>query len=583
MHNKVVRLLPAYFIILGFGIVLCLPEILFSVTPPYGDGLTHLIMSRHFTDQLWRGDFYPRWLMDMNAGFGSAVFSFYGPIPYYISAAFYPLAGNDPEGWRQLAWATAAAIIASGYSAYAWLKEVTEEVGALLASVIYMGMPYHIAFALYFRFGYAELWAFVWLPLMMLSCQKIIEGKEKHIISLAVCYALLIMTHITSALACSWVPVAYVFFLAADRLKATLLVAISIFVGTGLSAIYLVPALATQDYASFSTVWTDFRDFRHHFLFDVHDLYPTAQPFLGMLEPITAITIIFAMVAYLLTYKYEDDANKKILTFWMVMAVFAFYLMTPISKPLWEKVRVLQLLQFPWRFSILLCLATSVLVSYAVTLLSSKSNKKGALFACLVCGATAFQTFPSVFQLFNYAKVVSPPRIDNMLQVFSDQPDLVKAKFLSVKISRDIPQNRPRWVDPGFFMEATGSVGSMFALSRSFGHVKISEGSGEVKLNHWDPGDIGFDIYSRDGATVNVHQFYYPGWMASIDHHEEWITIVPSKIAGLIEFRVPPGQHEVNVTLRPTNPEKIGVVVSIVSLAAIFVIGFRQRKGISLS
>ncbi|MBI5907256.1 MAG: hypothetical protein HY853_01525, partial [Burkholderiales bacterium] len=71
----------AALVILGYGIILTLPAGWSGYVIGH-DTFSHLIMSRHFVDQLWAGDFYPRWMSNMNAGLGSPVFQFYGPVPY---------------------------------------------------------------------------------------------------------------------------------------------------------------------------------------------------------------------------------------------------------------------------------------------------------------------------------------------------------------------------------------------------------------------------------------------------------------------------------------------------------------------
>lgn len=47
-----------------------------------GHDLFHHLLSGHFfAVQLWQGELYPRWLMEMNGAFGSPVFFFYPPCP----------------------------------------------------------------------------------------------------------------------------------------------------------------------------------------------------------------------------------------------------------------------------------------------------------------------------------------------------------------------------------------------------------------------------------------------------------------------------------------------------------------------
>jgi len=38
--------------------------------------------TKSFDSRLWSGGWYPRWLMNMNGGLGSATFYFYPPLPF---------------------------------------------------------------------------------------------------------------------------------------------------------------------------------------------------------------------------------------------------------------------------------------------------------------------------------------------------------------------------------------------------------------------------------------------------------------------------------------------------------------------
>ena len=113
------------------------------------DVITHLNWTNHFSEQFWSGDFYPRWLADMNGGRGSPVFFFYGPFPYYLISLLKPLFFSDPFGWMLLGFGFSLALIASGVSAYIWLRDIFDRNSAFCAALFYMALPYHLAVDLY--------------------------------------------------------------------------------------------------------------------------------------------------------------------------------------------------------------------------------------------------------------------------------------------------------------------------------------------------------------------------------------------------------------------------------------------------
>jgi uncharacterized membrane protein len=127
---------------------------------------------------------------------GSPSFFYYAPLPYYFTSLLYPVFAQDPLGWRQLGISVSVALIASGLFTYLWLRMITSGRSALVASLIYMLMPYHLAVDLYTRGAFAEFWAFVWMPLTMFFTIRTVGGGQFTMVGLAVSYASLIMTHL---------------------------------------------------------------------------------------------------------------------------------------------------------------------------------------------------------------------------------------------------------------------------------------------------------------------------------------------------------------------------------------------------
>jgi len=163
--------------IAGVGIVLTLPVLILGVPLFSDDGVTHAMWYTHFSGQLWSGDFYPRWLMNMNSGLGSPVFFYYPPVPFFLTSLLRPLFTNDSQGWHQVGVSCSIAIIASGFAAYLWLKDIGDHFSAMVAAVLYMAMPYHLG-DVYVRGSLSEIWAFVWMPLILFFTNRIVHGRR---------------------------------------------------------------------------------------------------------------------------------------------------------------------------------------------------------------------------------------------------------------------------------------------------------------------------------------------------------------------------------------------------------------------
>src|SRR5262249_14998555 len=141
-----------------------------------------------------------------------------------------------------------AALIASGATGYLWLRNLASEHASMLAAILYMAMPYHLGADLYVRAAFAEYWAFVWTPLILYFVHRLAAGQQSALIGIAVGWALLAMTHLPTAVTFSLLPFSYLVLLAPKGKKTRLfaLAMLAAMTGSGLAAIYLVPALTTE-------------------------------------------------------------------------------------------------------------------------------------------------------------------------------------------------------------------------------------------------------------------------------------------------------------------------------------------------
>ena len=174
----------------------------------YGD-MIHLVWAKHFSDQLWAGNLYPRWLLDMNSGLGSPTFYFYGPVSYYITSLFFLVLPYHGYGWLQVGLSAALASVGSGLAAYVWLRQHCSGRAACIAAMLYTWLPYHLRIDHVERFAFAEYWGFVWMPLSLYFVTRLLAGHRRSIAGLAVTYGLLLMTHPPTALLFGCVPFLY--------------------------------------------------------------------------------------------------------------------------------------------------------------------------------------------------------------------------------------------------------------------------------------------------------------------------------------------------------------------------------------
>ena len=154
-------------IIVGTGLVITLPCLIYGF-PFYGDdSASNLVLCRQFAAQFCSGELYPRWLQGLNGGLGNPTGFYYPPFSYWFTSLLKSLSGSDPISWRQLGVSAVFAVVASGVFAFFWLRRTVSSNVALLAAVVYLILPYHVHTDLYGRGALAELWSFAWMPLIL--------------------------------------------------------------------------------------------------------------------------------------------------------------------------------------------------------------------------------------------------------------------------------------------------------------------------------------------------------------------------------------------------------------------------------
>ena len=341
-----------------------LPVIFFGFPILGHDGPVHLLYCREFASQFWSGEGYPRWLMGTHHGFGSPAFFVYGPFPFYVTALLAPLGRwlGKPPGYIELSLSALLALWGSGIAAYLWLRRFTSETAAIVGAAVYMASPYHLTVDLYMRAAFAEFWAFVWMPLILYFTEGVMRKRRYALAGLAVSYGLLVMTHLLTTLMFSPVPIAYALFLAkrGERGQALLKAGAGLLLGTGLAAIYLLPALAHKSYVSSAKYLREpIYQWQNNFPPLDGRLFESAQGWPGFVQFLALLLILFALAVIC----FAMIARGAAATFWLAVAGISLFMMLPLSAPVWRLLPILGQLQLPWRYQAVTTLAVAALAA----------------------------------------------------------------------------------------------------------------------------------------------------------------------------------------------------------------------------
>ncbi len=537
--------------IMFIGVMFSLPLIIYGYSFNADDTVYHSLYYKNFSAQLWSGDVYPRWLNNLNGGYGGPIFFFYPPIAYYVTSIFHPL---ELSVLSQLGLSAATGLVLSGLTAYLWLKEISTPGSALLSTIMYLLMPYYV-YDIYGRGALAESFTFVWMPLILFFVVKVTRGSRFAIAGLAASYALLCTTHLLTVLMFSAIPLAYALILTdgRGRIKTLATIGAGMALGGGLSAAYVLPALTYQKYVYIEELTSGSFSF-------AKALLTTQLAIDGSMRYFWFIVVIgsVSFCCFFSGLQKSAVVKRTELIFWFAIASCSCIMMIYISYPIWLVARPLQMLQFPWRFNAILCIAALPLLAAAISSIKRPFTWPMRLTVVVI---SLFGIYSASYFSKCVKDAFSPPTFERY--AYADRIDR-----LSLDWHAFWPISNDHMAFDRFETTLSNAPHSGAELTKAY----LVEGAGTVNVQKWESRLIELHIHAPDGGGINVSQFCFPGWkVRETETLEELpLTTSPDAIASqdalaLLYFTVPPGDHTVRLTLEKLWPEYLGQLLSGIS------------------
>lgn len=508
--------------------VLAVIGVLYAVFPLFGpsyipthDGEYHIIRFIEFYRMLAAGYWFPKWAPTLNSGYGIPIFLFHYPLPNYAGSFFQAIGRNAVDAFKlSLAFGYLAAF---GFS-FLWLGKLFGTRAGLFGAFIGSFVPYWFV-DMYVRGSVGEVWGIV----MLFIAMTFLEYGVLLPFSLAV--AGLVLSH--NILAMLFVP----FLLVYALIRKPKFIK-GIVWGLGLSAYFWIPALFERQYVvGLNTV-----DFREHFVALYELLIPSwGTEFSGNIFGGNKISFqigiipILIFIASVVVFLRSRPRNVTYLFGFMTLtAVFAIFLMLPFTGFLWEKIGLLQFIQYPWRLLSFLIPCIGFLAAY-----TAFYTKRGPFL--MVIGILAF------FFSFRYMQpVLYAPRDTNYYlsrQNFTDGTSSMGNSFSTIWTGWK--SARPPYLAEVFNGKITGGVRMNTFLTKTF------------------------TIHSEGGADIFLPIVYYPGWEVLVDKKS---TPIDYTSDGTIRFSVGGGDHTVVVNFGETPLRNVSDFISLATL--VWVIGW---------
>lgn len=504
------------------------------------DGVYHILRTEEALKMLKLGQFPLRWAGSIDQGFGIPLFNFIYPLPYYLTAAFSLLIGP--------VWAVKTLIILSyllgGLGIYASFGKKNSFIGFGLA-IIYLMTPYQFL-NIFVRGALGEILAMGIMPWAIYTFDLLRQKNATLKWYSPLPLGLLLIAHNFLGLLFGIFLLGYTLFQKENKKPLF----ISLLVSFSLAAFFFIPMLTERSFLySLSNQFYTFR-YDQHFVYLKQLLYGKWDYWYsvpgdtdGMSFQLGVAQMILSGLG-ILSIVFTKKINWS--KYYLVIAYLgSIFLMTSRSFLIWEKVAILQTIQFPWRLLFMGTILTPVLGFAFLSRVKSTKLKNIAIVLLIVL---------SFINVRNYRRPMKQLSASEYTDLY-----LLNTGKSTTTFRTEI---LPKWSVPNERYkseEIQVNSGNMILDSLSYDSLSLS-----VKINNKPDESVG---------RVTVLRNYYPAWKLYIDGQKKDILETTSE--GMITFSPELGTHQYLLKMKST---RIEVIANLITLGSIICIGIIWRK-----
>jgi len=362
------------------------------------DGDFHLQRGFAAIEALKLGQFPLRWSSLLNYGCGLPVFNFFYPLMYYLFWFFSLFNLNLILSFKLIySIFYLLGTISLYFLLYSLLKS---RLSSLAGATLFALNPYYLSL-IYVR-GNPEILTYSLLPLILLSIHK-----SKYLL-LYISLILYFLSHNTTVLVT--LPLIIIFtgyqFIKSKKIDYFLVLTLCLaFLSSGF---FLGPAIIEKNLVKLGSNVA--ADYQQHFP-TLSQLFFSPWGFgYSQTGPADGMSFKFGYVQWFILFlSLTLSIFYRRLLFLVIPLIFCLFLILPSSQYFWEKIPLLQQLQYPWRLLGLCVFITAILASIILKSLSSQYRLLLLLFLI----------FGSIITNRHHIQVVSNPNLPDFTRIGS--------------------------------------------------------------------------------------------------------------------------------------------------------------------
>ena len=548
---------PRFDLYIGLVVALSLFAVLPLAGPDYfldaHDAQHTLFFLTEFDAALRDGVWYPGWATDQALGYGYPTFVLYPPLAYYTAALLHFLGASKLAAIKGV-WMLAT--LGSGLAMYGYARHVMGRNRGLLAALVYVYMPYHLA-DIYVRADLAEYAAFVWMPLALWSFHRLLEGVSLRRIGLAgLAYGALWLTHNLTALIFTPLLAGYALFRLWEssptwkqRIRRAAVALGGGCLGLGVAAALILPNLFERQYIAQEQWVRAGYDYAQHFLQPAYLLsglwgYAPGSPGTegGMSFQLGAVPLILAIVASLSSLG-RPARERRLILFFAAGTLLLLFPMIPLSAPLWEMVPIAALVQFPWRLLALTSVTLAVLSGFAVR--PPKELNGPVLILALV----------AIVGSFSYT-----------LPQYTPVPEIAEGPLLTIEFELKYTDMRGMTAWTQEFPTDSPLV-EQYRSGEPLVTAQALAPDAEIEMIRAGGASDELWVRSPSGTGLQFYTYYFPGWRVYVDGERlPDSALRPEGPYGLLTVDVPSGERHVLLRWGDTPLRLVGKLLTVICL-----------------
>lgn len=527
-----------YFWLLVAVSILPVVMIFRSGTYQAGDLTLHTAYLYSFYDNLKNGLFLPAWADFLCGGFGCPVFMFEYTMPFYIASFFHLIGFSFLTSMKLF---LAGSYIASGMAMYYFVRDDLGDKSAFVASLIYLFAPVRFL-EMHFRVSVGTDAVFIFVPLAFIFAKKALSGRPFYITLSALNILFLFLSHSSTALVVIPLSFAYA-FLKTKNFRRLGFVILAYLLGFGISAWYVFPAIFEIKYTWY---YIGVLNAEFEFLPIIYTVY--SGTFLGFLYqghhgenwPVLGYSTLFVVIAdlYFSIKNKIFSAGKTINVLFLISFFMLYFMMTPLSRPLWLTIFFLRSFIVYWRVLVPIALISGYLAAVIVKNFSKQ-------FIVLFCLFSVFST------ILNWG---------NRDMLPFDQSSYFTQNVLYTE-----------YYEPGNSVlldryKTRAPVTDVIVHQPPKPRLEILFGSGKVEELSRTPTKHRYQVRADTNLFLSENTYYFPGWTVYANGVKIPLMLENPERFGTLVFGLDKGSYEVIAEFEDTNIRNIGKLISVTSL-----------------